>query len=129
MAITPEQREQLRLQAEIDKQKVEARAEDAAKHEKARYREVMTNAAAQGSRRELALKLLGATDMLPGEIIATLEKAPLPVAEAPLPTQAPEGLSPEIAQRAAVLGLTPSQIQWEIDYERGAAAARYLLGK
>lgn len=112
------------------KQHAELAAKTAAQHQAERYSTVMKNPAAAG-RFDLAMTLLSVTGdaaMSAAEIITALEKAPLPAApEPPAPTSSAPMSEREAAMQIA--GFTPQQVQWERDYARGAAAARYLLGK
>lgn len=118
--------------AKYQQERADAAAQD-------RLDQVMSSPAYEG-REALARTLLGIKEphrMLAGEIIATLEKAPRisggePVAPAASQFNVPpSGDVPgkDLTSRAALLGLTPKQIEDERLYELGAATMRALLGK
>lgn len=109
-------------------QRIDASAKSAADQEKERYRTVMANPLAQGNGRDLALKLLGTTELSPAEIVACLEKVPVPEVMTPAPGPA-QALSPREALLVSHLGYSQSQIEFERLYELGAETAKMLLGK
>ena len=74
--------------------------------------------------------------MLAGEIIAALEKAPIPGDEpaASNPSQSPFNVPPGTDPRTgnpspASMFLTPDQLEFEQLYQAGAESMKYLLGK
>ena len=91
----------------------------------------MTSSHARG-REDLAMNLLGVSgsaEMTAQEILAALEKAPLPDAAPPPPAPATFSNAWPADHARAMMGLTPKQLGDERLYTAGMQLAKYLFGK